>query len=243
MPLPWWQTLAVFGYAMVSCLVLNDAVKVAMIKWRVPNAVAVKAVDASPQIAKAEPKAEAKIEPQPGTKAETKPEAKPVPPPETKGEPAPETKAAPQPDAKAAPAAGAKAEPQPEAKAAPQPDAKAAPAAEAKAEPAPEAKAAPQPDAKAAPAAEAKAEPEPDDNTDVAKLMNTTLGDVLLAGVLKDPQGAGRIIAEAITRAETPIAAAKTPEGKAGPKSETAAETKDKTKAKAPSDVTSKIAK
>jgi H+-transporting ATPase len=43
MPLPWWQTLAVFGYAMVSCLVLNDPVKVAMIKWRVPNAVAVKA--------------------------------------------------------------------------------------------------------------------------------------------------------------------------------------------------------
>jgi hypothetical protein len=267
MPLPWWQTLGVFGYAMVSCLVLNDAVKVAMIKWRVPNAVAVKVVDVSPQIAKAEPKPEAKIEPQPGAKTETKPEAKPVPPPETKGEPAPEAKAAPQPDAKVAPAAGAKAEPPPQPKAAPQPDAKAAPAAGAKAEPPPQPKAAPQPDAKAAPAAEAKAElapeakaapqadakvappaqvkagPEPDDNTDVAKLMNTTLGDVLLAGVLKDPQGAGRIIAEAITHAETPIAAAKTPEGKAGPKSETAAETKDKTKAKAPANLTSKIAK
>ena len=37
MPLPWWQTLAVFIYAMVSCLILNDAVKVAMIKWRVPT--------------------------------------------------------------------------------------------------------------------------------------------------------------------------------------------------------------
>ena len=35
MPLPWWQTLAVFVYAVVSCLVLNDAVKVAMIQWRV----------------------------------------------------------------------------------------------------------------------------------------------------------------------------------------------------------------
>ena len=45
MPLPWWQTLAVFVYAMVSCLVLNDAVKVAMIKWRVLNAVARKPVD------------------------------------------------------------------------------------------------------------------------------------------------------------------------------------------------------
>jgi hypothetical protein len=40
MPLPWWQTLALFAFAMVSCLVVNDAVKVAMIKWRVPTAVA-----------------------------------------------------------------------------------------------------------------------------------------------------------------------------------------------------------
>jgi plasma-membrane proton-efflux P-type ATPase len=40
MPLPWWQTLAVLAYAMVSCLVLNDAVKVAMIKWRGLNVVA-----------------------------------------------------------------------------------------------------------------------------------------------------------------------------------------------------------
>jgi plasma-membrane proton-efflux P-type ATPase len=39
MPLPWWQTLAIFAYAMVSCLVVNDAVKVAMIKWRVLNPV------------------------------------------------------------------------------------------------------------------------------------------------------------------------------------------------------------
>lgn len=40
MPLPWWQTFAVFVYAMVSCLVLNDAIKVAMIKWRVLNVMA-----------------------------------------------------------------------------------------------------------------------------------------------------------------------------------------------------------
>lgn len=31
MPLPWWQTLAMFIYAMVSCLVVNDALKVLMI--------------------------------------------------------------------------------------------------------------------------------------------------------------------------------------------------------------------
>jgi plasma-membrane proton-efflux P-type ATPase len=40
MPLPWAQTLAIFAFAMVACLVFNDAVKVAMIKWRVPTAVA-----------------------------------------------------------------------------------------------------------------------------------------------------------------------------------------------------------
>ena len=38
--LPWQQTLAILGYAMVSCLVVNDAIKVALIKWRVPSAVA-----------------------------------------------------------------------------------------------------------------------------------------------------------------------------------------------------------
>jgi magnesium-transporting ATPase (P-type) len=38
-PLPWWQGLAVFVFAMVACLGLNDTVKVAMIRWRVPSAV------------------------------------------------------------------------------------------------------------------------------------------------------------------------------------------------------------
>ena len=46
-PLPWSQMLAVFVYAMVSCLILNDAVKVAMTRWRVPNAVAGKPADAA----------------------------------------------------------------------------------------------------------------------------------------------------------------------------------------------------
>jgi plasma-membrane proton-efflux P-type ATPase len=39
-PLPWWQTLSVLVFAMVACLGVNDAVKVAMIRWRVPAAVA-----------------------------------------------------------------------------------------------------------------------------------------------------------------------------------------------------------
>ena len=51
-PLPWSQTFVIFAYAMVSCLIINDAVKVAMIKWRVLNAVAKKPVDVTPQIAR-----------------------------------------------------------------------------------------------------------------------------------------------------------------------------------------------
>jgi H+-transporting ATPase len=50
-PLPWWQTLAILAYAMVSCLVVNDAVKVALIKWRIPSAVARTPVDLTPRIA------------------------------------------------------------------------------------------------------------------------------------------------------------------------------------------------
>jgi len=38
LPLPWAQTLAIFAYAMVSCLVVNDALKVVMVKWRVRTA-------------------------------------------------------------------------------------------------------------------------------------------------------------------------------------------------------------
>lgn len=40
MPLPWWQTLVIFVYAMVSCLIINDILKVVLIKWRVPMAIA-----------------------------------------------------------------------------------------------------------------------------------------------------------------------------------------------------------
>ncbi len=39
-PLPWPQTLAILAYAVVSCLIVNDALKVALIKWRVPSAIA-----------------------------------------------------------------------------------------------------------------------------------------------------------------------------------------------------------
>jgi hypothetical protein len=61
-----------------------------MVKWHVPNAEALKPVNARQQNAKVEPKAEAKIGRWHGAKAEPKSEANPVPPPETKGVPAPE---------------------------------------------------------------------------------------------------------------------------------------------------------
>ena len=38
MPMPAWQALAIFAYALVACLVVNDALKVALIRWRVPAA-------------------------------------------------------------------------------------------------------------------------------------------------------------------------------------------------------------
>ncbi len=40
MPLPWWQMLAIFAYAMMACLVVNDTVKVMIIRWRIPSALA-----------------------------------------------------------------------------------------------------------------------------------------------------------------------------------------------------------
>ena len=49
-PLLWWQMVAVFVYAMVACLGVNDAAKVAMIKWRVPDAVAKRPVDVIPSV-------------------------------------------------------------------------------------------------------------------------------------------------------------------------------------------------
>ena len=32
--LPWQQILAIFSYAMASCLTINDVIKVALIKWQ-----------------------------------------------------------------------------------------------------------------------------------------------------------------------------------------------------------------
>src|ERR1035437_4978412 len=73
----------------------------------------------------------------------------------------------------------AKAESKPEAKAESKPKAKPESKPGTKTEPMPEAKAESKP--------ETKAEPMPDANTDAPPLMNTTLSDLLLAALIKDP--------------------------------------------------------
>ena len=157
-------------------------------------------------------------------KAEAKAATKPDAGSEIKAEARPKTEAEPKPDAKP--------EAAPEAKAAPQPDATS------------ETKTAPQPDAKVE--AKPEAEPKPDAKAEFATLLNTSLGDLLLAGLVKDPEDAGRIIAAAITEAEAPTAAAKAPEPKFETqtvvKAEPEAEPEPDTKAKTPSDVTRQAA-
>ena len=37
-PLPWWQPFFILSFSMFTCLIINDAVKVVMIKWRLPSA-------------------------------------------------------------------------------------------------------------------------------------------------------------------------------------------------------------
>jgi len=55
---------------------------------------------------------------------------------------------------------------------------------------------------KAEPRREADAPSETDTHAGLTKLMHTTLGDVLLAGLAKDPHSVERIVAEAVTEAE-----------------------------------------
>ena len=69
-------------------------------------------------------------------------------------------------------------------------------------------------------------------------MLDTSLGDLLVAGLIKDPEDAGRMIAAAITQAEAPIAAVKAPETKAEPEPETEVEPEPGAKAKTPPDPT-----
>ena len=254
-PLWWGWAAFVWGYAFAWFLV-TDPVK--LLAYRVLDA-----TKAAPkQLAKAEPKtktkaaprAEAKPDVKLDAKAEQKPDAK-EPKAEAKAEPKAETKAAPQPEAKAKPKTEAKAEPKAETKAAPQPEAKAEPKAEAKAEPKAETRAAPQPEAKAeprteaeaepkaetkaAPRPEAKAEPKSEADTGGAALLETSLGDLLVAGLVKDPEDAGRVIAAAIAGAPSMVPKASATEAEAEPRPEPKAETEAEAKPDAETEIPS----
>lgn len=134
------------------------------------------------------------------------------------------------------------------------PDAKPETNAEAKAAPNRDAEARHNPEAKTDPTREGESEPKPEaapmpqTDSGAVKLLNTSLGDLLVAGIVKDPENAGRMIAAAITQANGSIAAAKANEGTAEPKSDANVEPDGKAgprpraKALAPSPVTPKIA-
>jgi hypothetical protein len=102
------------------------------------------------------------------------------------------------------PQAGAKAEPDAEAKMEPkaESDDKAKARFEGKVDPPLEAKAEPKALANIEPQPKAKTEPQPGAKIDVATLMNTTLGEILLTSLLTDPENIGRLVVQAITKAE-----------------------------------------
>ena len=96
---------------------------------------------------------------------------------------------------------------------------------EAKVEAKPEVNPKPRPAAEAKPEADPEAEPKPEAKPDVAVLLHTTLGEILVAGLVKDPEDAGRIIAQGIIQTEARIAGAKVPEAEAEPEPEAKAKT------------------
>jgi H+-transporting ATPase len=245
-PLWWGWAAMVWGYALAWFLV-TDPVKLLAYRMLDPAKAGPK-LEAKPEAkAETEPKPEAKpeakaeTEPKPEAKPEAKaetepkPEAKPEAKAETEPKPEakPEAKADTEPKPEAKPEAKAETEPKPEAKpeakaeTEPKPEAK--PEAKAETEPKPEAKpeakAETEPKPEAEPEAKAEAEPKPEAKPDAAALLNTTFGEILVAGLVKDPEDAGRIIAQGIIQTEARIAGAKVPEAEAEPEPEAKAKT------------------
>ena len=103
----------------------------------------------------------------------------------------------------------------------------------------PEAKIAPKPQADGEP--QPSTEPKPHTETDVQSLLNTSLGELLVAGLVKDPEDAGRIIAAALS--PTRGATARAPESDVGGQRDPSADPQPGGEANTPSDSTSKAAK
>ena len=229
-PLGWNWALLVWGYALAWAL-LNDRIKLltyrilgaAKVEPRTKRQAEVELLSGSKTDPKADAKPETKTELKPDAELEAKPEAKAASKPDcgsgTEAETKPKTEAEPKPDAKleaapeakTAPSLNAKSETKVEA----EPKTEAEPKPDAKPEAALEAKTAAPPEAKVE--AKAEAGPTPPANAGVAALLNTSLGDLLVAGLVKDPEDAGRIIAAAITQAQARVAAPKARETDAEP--------------------------
>jgi outer membrane biosynthesis protein TonB len=123
-------------------------------------------------------------------------------------------KSAPEPKATVAPEPKDVVNPEPEATVASEP--KDAVEAQPKAEAIPQSETKVEPPAEPAPQTPpaAKSAPQLGPNTDLGKLLDTTLGDILVAALRKDPEGAGRIFARAVTQADASAPAAKAAEPK-----------------------------
>ena len=203
-PLGWKWAGFVWAYALIWFLI-NDGLKLVAYKVldATQGAVKPKITAAAKPEDKAEPDAE--VTPKSAPTAKPEPEATAPPEADAKNKPQPNwwSNSKPKPDPK--PDGNAK----PEVEAAPKSESVEQPRQEAAAPTEADAKDKPQPK----PAVESETDPKPDDRPDIATLLDTTLGDVLLAGIIKNPGAAGRIIAEALSQAETP-------DDKAEPKSE-----------------------
>ena len=123
--------------------------------------------------------------------------------------------------AKASAAADAKPAPKPDANAKPGPEVKVGPSLGPSGNPGSKAEDAPKPKPPPVSQPKPKTEPAPPlaaGNANVTTLLNTKLGDVLLAALSKDPADAGHLVAQAITEAESPEVAASPPADKPAPK-------------------------
>jgi H+-transporting ATPase len=203
-PLGWKWAGFVWGYALVWFLI-NDRAK--LLAYRIFDPLKPKKSEAKTADLKSEAKAPPKSDDKADGKIDTKPEPKSEPPsavkPDDKNQPNQEPKDGPKPEAKSPPKSDDTADGKTDTK--PEPKADAPPTVK------PDDKAKPKPEAKSEPKSADKPEAKPMTQPDLVALINTKLGDILLAGIVKDPEEVGKLVVEAITEAKAPAAAAKAP--------------------------------
>ena len=232
-PLGWKYAGMVWAYA-IAWFLVTDPVKLLAYKildsTKAPQKAEGKTANQSEAKSDTPSKAntEVKSMTKPHAKHAAASDAKPATESDAKPETNPEAKTATKLHAKSNAAPDGKSAPPPDAEPATTPEAKTAAKPDAKPDSAPDAKAAPQPDIEPATTQEAKAETKPDATPDgaatpdpksgIEKLLSTSLGDLLVAGLLKDPEDAGRLIAASINQAKPGVTTAKPSETDAAPK-------------------------